>query len=595
MVVETVIKQNVYYDSLVLMRLSADLKKRSGVQHVIVMMGTEENKKTVAFKNLLTVQVMSASANDLIAVIAADNEEMAKSAMDYCLNRLEVGIVEPVSESLTYRTLDAAIRNRPGANIVAISLPGRYAAHEARKALEAGLHVFLFTDNVAIDEEIQLKQLALERGLLMMGPDCGTAILHGKGLGFANSVREGAIGLVGASGTGMQEISTIINRLGSGISQAIGTGSRDVSKQVGGVTLVMGLNWLGRDPATHVIIIIAKPVGDTISEKMLALASRCRKPVVVYQSGFVQPQLSHENIFFAGTLEEAALLAVSLSGEKDPQALYSALYGEPCLADLVQCEHKQLNSRQKHFRGLFAGGTYANESAFLLLGAFTDVHGNISLPGTTPLSDPLRSIGHTCLDLGADFFTLGKPHPILDDTVRSQRLVEEATDPTVGAILIDLILGHGGQPDPAAHIAASIKMAKGIALDDGRHLPIIVNVCGVDEDPQKRYEQVERVLQSGAMVAPTNAAGTRLAIGILKGAPVNYSPPTVKIPLAAREERTQSNQFCFHLPGEVNVINIGLVEFFRALEDQGVPVAHVDFHPPAGGDERLTKLLSEML
>src|SRR5580704_9603583 len=94
----------------------------------------------------------------------------------------------------------------------------------------------IFSDNVPIAEEASLKHEARERGLMVMGPDCGTAIIGGVPLAFANAVPRGDIGIIGASGTGIQEVSTLIARAGRGVRHAIGTGGRDMHAEVGGLT-----------------------------------------------------------------------------------------------------------------------------------------------------------------------------------------------------------------------------------------------------------------------------------------------------------------------------------------------------------------------
>src|SRR4030095_10708603 len=126
------------------------------------------------------------------------------------------------------------------ADIALISVPGDYAAAEALKALAQGLNVMLFFDNVAIADERAIKLYARARTLLVMGPDCGTAIVNGVPLGFANVVRRGDIGLVAASGTGLQEVTCRIHNLGGGISQAIGTGGRDLKDAGGGMPVLQG-------------------------------------------------------------------------------------------------------------------------------------------------------------------------------------------------------------------------------------------------------------------------------------------------------------------------------------------------------------------
>jgi len=321
------------------------------------------------------------------------------------------------------------------------------------------------------------------------------------------------------------------------------------------------------------------------------LIRRCDKPVVVNFLGHSTEPLSGQNILIAQTLEEAAWMAVALAG--GGASLQASFSDQAELIRMAEREHARLHAEQCFFRGLFSGGTFAVESATLLVKHLHEVFGNISLPGVSRLEDPLRSVKNTVVDMGDDLFTVGKPHPMLAPSMRRERLLVEAADATTGVILLDIVLGYGVHPDPAGEFFSYIREAKELAAREGRHLPVVVNVCGVDEDPQNRRAQFEKLVSSGALVAPTNASATRLAIGILTGefpiAPIPSVPPPVNLP------ESFSGEACLHLPDKINVINIGLSAFAEALKAQGVPVTEVDFRPPAGGQQALADLLWEML
>ncbi len=593
MVIETLIKPNVYYDSLVLMHLSSSLLKQPGVYKAVVMMGTDENRATVKDKELLTNAVLEANPNDLFIVIAAESEPAAKAAIAQAVDYLENKRGEDARDALSYKTLEAALQNTPAANLVSISLPGKYAGAEAQRALEAGLHVFLFSDNVPLQEELNLKQLAASKKRLLMGPDCGTAILGGAALGFANAVRKGSIGIVGASGTGIQEVTTLIHRLGAGISHAIGTGTRDIGPDVNGVTLIAGLEWMARDPQTNVILIVSKPPSPSAREKILAIVRQLEKPVVVNLLGSSAEDYQGSNIYLAETMEDAARMAVWLDRGHREGASPLALYQQEELKRLAAAEHSQLKPGQTYYRGLFSGGTFANEAAMLLKSSLPEVYGNISLPGIQPLKDPFTSIQHTCVDMGDDIFTVGKPHPILAPSLRRERMLAEAADPSTAVIYLDIVLGYGCHPDPATEFVEFIGEAKALAAKGGRHLPIIAYVAGVDEDPQNYTAQVEALQRGGALVSPTNAAAARLAAGILTGC---YPEAT---PLALHDFKRPTGSLCeelpFDLPERANIINVGLSAFADSLKQQQVPVTHIDFHPPAGGNEAMARLLADML
>lgn len=593
--IQSTVRSNSYYDSLVLMQLSAKLLKQPGVQHAAVMMGTEENKHSIGNEDLITDNVRTARPNDLVIVVAADDSDAASAAIDHALTYLDEGQTGVAATTMSYRTLDGAIRNTPGANLVSISLPGKYAAEEAERALEAGLHVFLFSDNVPIDEEIALKARAARNNVLCMGADCGTAILGGAALGFANEVQRGSIGVVGASGTGIQEVTSLIHRLGAGISHAIGTGTHDVSERVGGQTLCAGIEWFAADADTDVIVIVSKPSAPTVTQKVQSLISECDKPVIVNLLGSSGDELQGDTVAVAETLEDAAVLAVAASTARSVNAVRASLYTRDQLERLIKEQHARLTDIQQYFRGLFAGGTFTNESCLLLrrhLPNSDDIFGNVSLPGVSPLDDPMTSQAHSCVDMGEDVFTVGKPHPILAPSLRRDRILQEAHDPETGIILLDIVIGHGAHESPAPEFAEYIEEATAIAAHDGRHLPIIVSVCGVDTDAQNRAEQVEILQEGGAIVAPTNSAATRIAIGILTGNLPSVSPAPAPPATGAPPDTGAAP---FTLPARANVINVGLVAFADSLEAQGVPVTHVDFHPPAGGDEKMAGLLADML
>jgi FdrA protein len=584
--IETYVKKNVYFDSMVLMQLTSRILKQPGVSKAQVMMGTDENRRTIKNKELLTNDVLSATPNDLFIVVEATDEDSAKNAVTHALESLDNKQDQSKELSISYKSLKGAITNSPAANLVAISLPGKYAYAEAKHALESDLNVFLFSDNVPLDEEISLKQIA--KRCIVMGPDCGTAIIGGAALGFANAARRGTIGIVGASGTGIQEVTTLIHKMGSGISHAIGTGGRDVKEEVGGGTLIAGLEWLAADPGTKVILIVSKPPSESVRDHVLKIIRSVNKPVVVNLLGSSEKEYKAENTFIAETMEDAATLAVMLDrGE------HNRLYSEEDLVSISIKERSLLTPEQKYYRGLFSGGTFANEAALIISKKLNAVYGNISMPNILPLDDPFLSIGHSCVDMGDDIFTVGKPHPILAPELRRERMLSEAADPETGLIFLDIVIGFGCHPDPATEFTNYIVEAKEIAAKQGRHLPVIVYLAGVEDDPQKYSQQVKILETSGAIVAPTNAVAARLACGILTGEIIpshEFSDITFK-----RNSSVSTKELPFDLPNKANVINIGLKAFGESLESQSIPVTYVSFSPPASGDSELMQILDDLL
>jgi succinyl-CoA synthetase alpha subunit len=394
----------------------------------------------------------------------------------------------------------------PAANLALISTPGDYATAEAFKALRLGLNVMLFSDNVPIEDEAALKRYAARHELLMMGPDCGTAIIGGIPLGFANAVRRGSIGLVGASGTGLQLVTCLIDRLGGGITQAIGTGGHDLSHDVGGITMLQGLAALAADAATKAIVLISKPPAPEIAERVLARAREAGKPVIVCFLGADPASIAGAGVTAVKTLEDAALAAVAVAaGHKvEPRAQAAASADLPAFA-----------AGQRYVRGLYSGGTLCLESTLLLSEALADVYSNTPVGRARVLDDVWRSRAHTLIDLGDDVFTRGRPHPMIDHRLRNERLAAEAKDPQTAVILLDIVLGYGSHPDPASVIAPVVETAIGEAAAAGRRLVVVGFVCGTAADPQNLQRQEERLRAAGMRLANSNAEAARLAAHIV--------------------------------------------------------------------------------
>jgi succinyl-CoA synthetase alpha subunit len=384
--------------------------------------------------------------------------------------------------------------------MVVISVAGRHAAAEARKALDAGLHVMLFSDNVTLEQELELKLLGRERGLLVMGPDCGTAIINGVPLAFANVVGRGSIGIVAAAGTGCQEVSTLIANEGAGVSQAIGTGGRDVKKDVGGIMFLEALKALAEDEPTKVILLVSKPPHPDVLKQIEAVIAGIRKPVVPFFLGAARSDPASP-----ATLEEAALMAVALSRGEEPGAVrkrLSARHEE--MRVLARREAGKLKKGQKYLRGLFSGGTFCTEAQILFEGVLDGVHSNAPAGKARKLENSLRSVEHSVVDLGEDEFTVGRPHPMIDYSLRRKRIAEEAAEPSVAVILLDVVLGYGSHLDPASELVEPIRQAV-------KKVSVVCSVTGTDRDPQNRAAVVAALEQAGALVMPSNAAACKLA------------------------------------------------------------------------------------
>jgi len=513
--VQTTIRKNAYYDSVTLMLITKDLAKLPGVEDILVGMATELNKELAANLNLLTPELEALSANDFFVTAELSGEasmEMLVSALDALLS------AKKSSAGSSYRpaSLQTALSNEPELNLALISLPGRYAAAEVEKALDAGLHVMLFSDNVSIEDEKRLKEKAVSKQLLMMGPDCGTAMINHVPLAFCNVVRPGGIGIVGASGTGTQEIMSLIDQLGGGVSQVIGTGGRDLKTEIGGLMMLQAFEALIADPETKVIVLVSKPPAPEVAKKVLDLVNKAGKPVVVDFIGGDRTAIEAAGAVACISLEDAARKAVALlRGDAAPSDFSGFDVPEADIDALAAHEAGKKAPIQKYLRGLFTGGTLADEAMKLLGPDLGTIWSNIPLKPEEQLKDVKVSAEHTVIDFGDDAFTVGRPHPMIDPSTRSERIVKEAA-PDVAVLLMDVVLGYGSHPDPAGEVAAQIREARENAAASGGDLTVIASVCGTEGDPQGLKASRETLSEAGAVVMPSNAQAVRLAAKIMK-------------------------------------------------------------------------------
>lgn len=514
-VTKILVRKNSYYDSVTLMSISTKVLALPGVAEAVVVMGTDHNKELLGNVGLLTAEAGAAEPNDLVVALkAADDQVLAAAAeaVEQLLTRRAAS--GEAQTEVAPRTIASARNRLPEANLALISVPGRYAAREATQALRNGLHVLLFSDNVSVEEEIGLKTCAAERGLLMMGPDCGTAIINNVALAFANVVRPGNIGVVGASGTGTQEVTSLIDRLGAGVSQVIGTGGRDLSPRVGGIMMLQGIRALGEDPSTAVVVLISKPPAPEVARKALSALKATGKPGVVCFIGGDPAMVEAEGLIAASNLHDAALKAVALSRSEE----IKPFAWDPAwkLEEMASAEAARIASGQKYLRGLFSGGTLCDETMLILRREIGNIYSNTPLNPDFKI-DGDRGFRHSAVDLGDDRFTVGRPHPMIDPTLRLDKLRQEASDPEAAVILLDVVIGYGSHPDPAGVLAPVIEEARRKAAESGRYLSVVTSVCGTARDPQNLDEQAAKLRQAGALVAPSNAAASRLAALIIKG------------------------------------------------------------------------------
>ena len=524
------LRRGFYLDSVALMRLSTSLSARAGVETASLMIGTPANLAILEEAGLLTDAGRAAGPNDLVLAIRATDEEALAAAFDAA----EAGLAgaagagsEPGGRAVAAVRLPglrAACEALPGANLAIVSVPGPYAAREARRALALGLDVLVFSDNVPVEDEVSLKREARARGRMVMGPDCGTALIAGTPLAFANRVRKGDIGAIAASGTGLQEISVLVHRGGGGISHGIGVGGRDLGDEVGGLGTFMALEALEADPGTRHIVIVSKPPGPRTEQALLTRLAGCPKGVTLCLIGRDRAALP-ANVALAPTLRDAARLALGEGKGRAPRK------GEggggagrdepPSLLAAPRAAGRPLPPpRSGRIVGLFSGGTLCAEGQAVLLRAGLGVASNAPVPGAARLApgaggggDPSGAIGappgHAFIDLGADEFTAGRPHPMIEPTLRSGALGAALADPAVAVIVLDVVLGTGSHPDPAGPLVDALRATAGASRPT-----IVASVCGTELDPQDYAAQRRALEAAGVFVADSNADAVEVAVRI---------------------------------------------------------------------------------
>ena len=515
MTIHTSIMKNAYYDSVTLMLLSRQLQELAGVEDVLVGMGTELNLDLARDLGLATGEFDTLTPNDLFIAAKIDEAQISMKAVEDAFNAyLNKSAESDSDEDYQPPSLSSAIQALPGANMVLVSVPGQYAAAEVEDALDAGLNVMLFSDNVPVEDELRLKQKAVEKGLLMMGPDCGTAIINGIPLCFANAVRRGKIGVVGASGTGTQEVTVQIHKLGEGLSQVIGTGGRDLKEQIGGLMMIQGFESLIDDPETELIVLISKPPDPSVAEKIYQIAKSSPKPVVIDFIGGDRAAIEAAGAIPCISLEDAAQKAVKVLRGQEYEDFTGFSLPEEQIEQIVEKEAAKLKSDQTELRALFTGGTLADE-AMKLLGDHYDIYSNIPLSPEMAIENLPEGRGHICLDLGEDEFTRGRPHPMIDPQTRTE-FFESHVDEKTAVILVDVVLGFGSYKDPAGAVADSVREIRQRLSNQGRDVVVIASVCGTDRDSQDLNKSIATLEAAGIIVLPSNAQAVRLTDKVMQ-------------------------------------------------------------------------------
>ena len=492
MVIVNEVRKGFYLDSVALMRIARALRDLDGIEEAGLMIGTPANMEIMREANVLAAEGEAAGAGDLVVAIRAKSGPLAEAAIKEARSLLD----QPrrssgAAAAWQPRSIRAAIEQTPGANLALISVPGDFAVAEARKALRRGLNVMIFSDNVPVADEVALKQEARALGLLVMGPDCGTAIIGGVPLAFANVVPRGDIGIIGASGTGIQEVSCLLARAGRGVSHAIGTGGRDLKAEVGAITTLMAIDAFDADPATRHVVLISKPPAANVAKAVLARIAMSAKPFTI--------------CFLGANLTETPRNATSVS---TLEAAAEHACGQ--VVAPLRMTPPRPRAGARNIRGLFTGGTLCAEAQVIALAAGVAVASNVPIPGATQLDAGRAGLtGHSMIDLGDDDYTRGRPHPMIEPAIRDQAVLDALNDPATAVVLLDCVLGFGGHADPAGHLARLLR-----GRPEGGPV-IIASVTGTDNDPQRYGAQADRLIEAGVVVEPSNAAAVRLALRCL--------------------------------------------------------------------------------
>ncbi|MBJ9121978.1 MULTISPECIES: acyl-CoA synthetase FdrA [Citrobacter] len=547
------IKKGSFQDSVSLMIISRKLSERPEVDQVSVMMGTPANKSMLDSTGFWHDDFADATPNDICVAVRTEGEQ--PGILDLIREQLEKELNAMTNASgsshqlIKARRWESTCQKLPQANLLLVSVAGEYAASVAREGLLANKNVMLFSDNVPLEQEVELKTMARERGLIVMGPDCGTAMIAGSPLAFANVLPEGGIGVIGASGTGIQEVTSQIALHQQGISHAIGLGGRDLSAEVGGISALTALDMLAADDATRVIAFVSKPPSPQVRTRIIAAMQNVGKPVVALFLGRQPEQRREGNVWLANSLSDAAQLAVLLM----------------CVA---QQRRIQPEVAGKGIYGLYAGGTLAAEAAMLLSAGL-----GVPVSESHDQGVMLEAGGHRIVDLGDDSYTLGRPHPMIDPTTRSIEIEKLTAMPAVGVLLLDVVLGYGACADPAGAVVEAIEQVR---AKRAAPLVVIATLTGTDADPQGRSGQAEKLREAGIAVVETLEEAVLLAIS-----------------LTCHQECGIPQAHSALLDG-VQVINAGLRSFALDLQSSGTPVVHYQWAPVAGGNARLASLLKQL-
>jgi FdrA protein len=555
-----VIKPNFYRDSLQLMKISEKLRQSSGVSEASIVMATETNKGVLIRLGFSPSLIEQANESDMIIAVRAKDQQSIDLASEQIgklfesTNEEQDRLGSRDQEKTT--DIDLALRRMPGTNLVLLSIPGEYVKDISYKLIDQGIHQQIFSDHVPVEDELKIKKQAMTKGVLILGPGAGTSIINGKGIGFSNTISIGPVGIVAAAGTGLQEVVCLLDQCGIGVKHGLGVGGNDPKDKVGGIMMLECMKILEKDDDIKVVAIISKPPSPSVEQKIMeyVIGNRTKKYVLAFIGGQLtaagkkeqhqqQEQHSltegfhsqapsssantttssssrhtttattttadhHTGIVKVNSLASCVLAIANALGNQQLQKAISQLYIHPeGLVNLLQSEWSKLQSNQKYIRALYTGGTFTYEAQVILRDIIDmgQMHSNAPIEQIKKLQDSFKSEKHSIIDLGEEEFTKGRPHPMIDPTIRKFRILEEAKDPEVGVILLDFVLGYGSNPDPVGAVIDELQLAKEIAHKQGYYLPVITHVCGTKNDVQGYERSISKLHSVGCIVMPTNA------------------------------------------------------------------------------------------
>ena len=508
-----IIKKNFFRDSVQMMQFSQQLKDEQGVIDAAIVMSTDLNKNTLKNMNLLTEDGISATENDTLISINCQDENSLSNAIQKAEQLLTSSSAKAKNE---FTSLASALNAFSDANIASLSIPGQFVKEMATELINKQLNLFVFSDHVPLEDEIYLKNLALENNVLFMGPEAGTSILNGTVFGFGNKVRKGSVGIIGASGTGIQESSTMIDLFGEGISHGIGVGGRDLQNDIGGMMTMKTMEIFENDPNTKAILLVSKPVDNDIRNKIInKINNFSKKNYVLCLIGDNENRVDTAKIKFSKSIQISVLkILKSLDDnvyKKTKDVVKNQINDSIKLAESLS---KDLNEGQKFVRGFFAGGTLCYESKIILEQMIGKIYSNLSSDDEYSIKGNLSSKENTLIDFGEEEFTSARPHPIIDPLLRRNRILEDADDPNVGVIIIDIICGINAAKNTMAFHAETIKKAIEIAREQGRKLSVFTYICGTENDVSKN--ELKLLADSGAKLFTSNALMSFAAALVVK-------------------------------------------------------------------------------